>query len=287
VSRPVKYVEEDLRYVLNKLGHDSIEFHDDDLLQHEEFDDLLELLEGLGIPWTCNARAEYVDDDLALRLGEAGCRKVFLGLESLNQESLDYYHKKTTVEMNERAVLAFDRAGIGVISGFIFGAPHDTLASSLVDLDRLLDLPVYFLSASILTPDIGTLEYQRAKRAMPELRLLSDLGSDANLRPRPEVFGAAPPFGMPTVCRELSKPQLNEIYDLACCSFFLRESAKERILSLTLPSRQGEMVSWIRWMHERARALQAEAEMELVRERISTVLAEFPAEGSIGALRTG
>ena len=267
VSRPVDLVSADLDYILDEFGHDSIQFHDDDILQHTEFDRLMDLLASKGATWSCNARSEFITRERAEQMFAAGCRRIFLGLESLDQQSLDYYHKATTVEMNQEAVRLLDAVGIGVVAGYIIGAPHDTLDSALADLDRLMDLPIYFLSAAILTPDIGTVEYLRARKEIPALRLLGDDGGKFNLKPRPDLFGTAPPYGFPTVSRALSKDDLNEVYELANCAFFLRAPTLERILRLTSPDHTAEIRAWYAWMEERAAKLSASARLEPVRAR--------------------
>ena len=133
------------------------------------------------------------------------------GAESFDQRTLDYYHKATTVEMNQRAVVAFDAAGIAVVCGYIIGAPHDTVESILADLERALTLPIYFLAAAILTPDIGTTEFRRAVRRMIHLRVLVDEAGGLSVRPRPDLFGTQAPYGMPTVSEAVSKTELDEL----------------------------------------------------------------------------
>lgn len=271
VSRPVHLIAQDLAEVVNR-GHDAIQFHDDDLLQHEELEALLDLLRSLGIQWTCNARSEVITDDLALRMAASGCRKVFLGIESLDQRTLDYYRKGTTVQMNQRAVRALDAAGIGVVCGYIIGAPHDTVASLLDDLDRVLALPVYFLAVAILTPDIGTVEFHRAKRRFPILGQLGDGASNQNIRPRPDLFGSSAPFGLPTVCETVTKDELNELYALFNAEFFARTSSMERIVHHTPPARLEEARAWCALHLTRARELAATATIPAVRERARALL---------------
>ncbi|WP_116209693.1 B12-binding domain-containing radical SAM protein [Streptomyces olivoreticuli] len=273
VSRPVSLVSADLDYVIDELGHDSIEFHDDDLLQHDELDDLLDCLGARGVPWSCNARAEFMDSEIAGKLYRAGCRKVFLGIESLNQRTLDYYRKGTTVEMNQNAVRALDTVGIGVVCGFIIGAPHDTVDSIVSDIDRVLELPIVFLSSAILTPDIGTAEFSRAKKRIPLLNSLGDEGTRMNIRPRPDLFGTETPYGLPTVCEAVSKKQLNELYALANCSFFLKASSVARIARLTPADRMEEAEAWCSVQLERARELAESAELDVVRARAAELLA--------------
>jgi radical SAM superfamily enzyme YgiQ (UPF0313 family) len=272
VSRPLDFIKADLKYIVDEYGHDSIEFQDDDLFQHEEFDQLIELLAEKRVAWTCNARSEFMTAARAQQMFAAGCRRVFLGVESLDQKSLDYYRKMTTVELNQRAVKALDTAGIGVVCGFIIGAPHDTLESIMADLDRILALPIFFLSATILTPDIGTVEYLRAKKTIPALHLLGDNGSDINVKPRPEVFGAGLPYGLPTVCNSLSKDELNELHTLACCEFFLREPTFGRINCQVPRERMDEVRAWYEWTYNRAEKLVRSAALAPVRERATALL---------------
>lgn len=266
VSRPVDLVEGDINYLLG-FGNDSIQFHDDDLLQHEQLDELLEMLTDYDIVWTCNARSEVMNADLAARMFRAGCRKVFLGLESLDQKSLDYYNKATTVDMNINAVKVLDAAGIGVVCGYIIGAPHDTVKSILEDLDRVLQLPIFFLAAAILTPDIGTTEYKRALRRIPLLQELGDGGTKMNIRPRPDIFGTSAPYGLPTVSETVTKDQLNELYALVNCEFILRPELIERINHYVYATRREEALSWCALQRNKIRELASSAILTEVRQR--------------------
>ncbi|KTR90447.1 B12-binding domain-containing radical SAM protein [Pantoea dispersa] len=278
VSRPVELIEGDIRHLIS-YGNDSIQFHDDDLLQHEQLDELLEMLARYDMVWTCNARSEVMNADLAARMYRAGCRKVFLGLESLDQRSLDYYNKATTVEMNINAVNVLDAAGIGVVCGYIIGAPHDTVTSILEDLDRVLQLPIFFLATAILTPDIGTTEYKRALRRIPLLQELGDGGTKLNIRPRPDLFGTSAPYGLPTVSDAVTKDQLNELYALVNCEFILRPELIERVNHYVYPSRREEALSWCALQRNRIRELASTATLPEVRTRAQKLSAYVESQG--------
>jgi anaerobic magnesium-protoporphyrin IX monomethyl ester cyclase len=272
VSRPVELIAGDLDYMIDRLGHDAIHFHDDDLLQHEEFDALMGLLRAREVQWSCNARSEFMNANLAALLYRSGCRKVFLGAESFDQRSLDYYRKATTVEMNQNAIVALDAAGIGVVAGYIIGAPHDTVDSILADLKRALNLPIYFLAAAILTPDIGTVEFRRAVKRSPSIRALADGANGHSARPRPDLFGSQAPYGMPTVSDTVSKAELNELYKLVNCAFFLRVETLDRIRRYTASSRLHEAIEWCALHRELARELSATAKLRQVREHAEALL---------------
>ncbi|MCF1450500.1 radical SAM protein [Agrobacterium vitis] len=271
VSRPVDKIAGDMDYIINDLGHDALQFHDDDILQHEDFDELLHLLQSKSIQWSCNARSEFITPELASRLYAAGCRRVFLGAESFDQRSLDYYRKETTVDMNRQAVRALDAAGIGVVCGYIIGAPHDTVDSLLRDFDEVLSLPIYFLAAAILTPDIGTVEFGRAAQRFPELKALGD-EPRLNVRPRPDLYGSKAPYGLPTVAEAISKDDLNDLYGMINCAFFLRWDAWARIERYTPPHLVNEALAWRTFHESRALELVQQARLSVVRDRMQALL---------------
>jgi hypothetical protein len=221
VARPPDLVARDIDYLVQTLGHDSLEFHDDDLMQHPELGTLLDVLGTSGVPWFCYSRVERIDQTIARRLAAAGCRRVFLGIETMRQANLDYFNKQTTVAQNRAAVEYLAAAGIGVVAGFIIGSPADTVESILYDLDEFLALPLFAINCSILSPDPGTAEFRRARRRA-ELR--PALGGHRGMRlvPDPERYGLAAPMGLPTVCQSLSKPTLNLLQTLIDTRFYMR-----------------------------------------------------------------
>lgn len=226
VARPVDLIAADLDFLVRKLGHDSLEFHDDDLLQHPEFDQILDVLAALRVPWFCYGRVSTITPDVGARMGAAGCARVFLGVEAMDQQTLDYFNKQTTVEQNRVAVHALDSAGVGVVAGFILGAPHHTVEGLLADLDRFLELPLLFLNVTVLSPDPGTIEFRRARRRSQDLPAVSPYG--LRLLPDPDRFGEQAPYGLPTVCAAVPKDVLNELADYAEIRFCLRPEQDAR-----------------------------------------------------------
>ncbi len=223
VARPAFLVAEDIDYLVRILGHDSIEFHDDDLLQHPQLDGVLGVMAASGVPWFCYARVETIDAAVAQRMAAAGCRRMFLGLESMQQRTLDYYNKQTTVSQNRTAVENLAAAGVGVIAGFIIGNPHDTVDSILDDLESFLSLPLLAINCSILSPDPGTAEFRRARRR-EELRIPLGGERGARLVPDPERYGIEAPIGLPTVCRDVPKRLLNQLQTIIDGCFYARAS---------------------------------------------------------------
>ena len=225
VARPLSKVKEDLEYLVKDLGHDSIEFHDDDLLQHPDLDGILEILENLNVSWFCYARADEVSGELAHKMAGAGCKRIFLGIESMHQVTLDYYNKGTTTEENQHAAEQLHAAGIGVVAGFMIGAPHDNIESILSDLDRYLELPLFAINCSILSPDPGTVEFYRAQKKGGDFTNVGvGKGKNLQFRPNPELDGIDAPMGIPAVCNHLTKGDLSDLIKLIDAEFYLREN---------------------------------------------------------------
>jgi radical SAM superfamily enzyme YgiQ (UPF0313 family) len=86
------------------------------------------LSEGVKMPrWFAQVRVETAQDRELLRLMKrANCRMVFVGLESVNEETLKLYHKHSTLEKNRQAIAAFREAGIRVHGMFVLGSDADT-----------------------------------------------------------------------------------------------------------------------------------------------------------------
>jgi radical SAM superfamily enzyme YgiQ (UPF0313 family) len=86
------------------------------------------LAEGVKMPrWFAQVRVETAQDPELLKLMKrANCVMVFIGLESVNEETLKLFHKHSTLEKNRRAIAAFEEAGIRVHGMFVLGSDADT-----------------------------------------------------------------------------------------------------------------------------------------------------------------
>ncbi|MGH8542327.1 MAG: B12-binding domain-containing radical SAM protein [Gammaproteobacteria bacterium] len=231
VARSLDLIRKDLDIIINQLGYDALEFHDDDLMQHPELNGLMDTLAQFKVPWFCYARVDLITDDVAQVLAAAGCRRVFLGIESMQQEKLDYFNKGTTTNGNRTAVEALAAAGVGAIAGFIIGAPDDTVSSVLHDVDAFLAMPLFGLQVSVLSPDPGTVEHYRARKMGEETAVAFGRRPMQKLTPDIERWGADPPVGLPSMCRDVAKAELNRLRRLAFCEFYFREHVWDQLMA--------------------------------------------------------
>lgn len=83
--------------------------------------------EGIDLDWFCDSRVDRCSYDMLREMTRAGCKLLYLGVESANQRILDYYRKGTTPQQSMEAARKARKAGIDIIVGsFIVGAPHES-----------------------------------------------------------------------------------------------------------------------------------------------------------------
>jgi len=80
----------------------------------------------LGLTWGALCRADNIATDLLRLMKKAGCKRLFIGIESGSQRILDYYNKGYRVEAIAPQVRKVRRAGIEAVGFFILGAPLET-----------------------------------------------------------------------------------------------------------------------------------------------------------------
>jgi anaerobic magnesium-protoporphyrin IX monomethyl ester cyclase len=166
-GRSTSNILDELREIHRK-GYTHIAFMDDSFLSnkkqaHEIFDTLIREQLNMKIYITAS-RCDSADSDLYQKMKRAGVIRIQFGLESGNQEVLDFYNKKTTVEKIREAVILSQKSGFITCGTFILGAPFETheqfdttikFAKS-IPLDAVSFLPLrYMVGADIWTDAVN------------------------------------------------------------------------------------------------------------------------------------
>jgi radical SAM superfamily enzyme YgiQ (UPF0313 family) len=104
-------------------------FVDDNLVANRAY--ALELftgMKGMGFKWLSHAPIDFGRDPELLRAaGDSGCVGMFVGFESLNQETLAAMGKMTNLATSYREdAKAFRDNGIGILGSFVLGCDGDT-----------------------------------------------------------------------------------------------------------------------------------------------------------------
>jgi anaerobic magnesium-protoporphyrin IX monomethyl ester cyclase len=111
-------------------GYNSIAFVDDNFLADKKraeqiMDHIIQQRYDLSL-WVLDTRVDSADRKLYQKMRDAGVEIISFGIESGNQDILDFYNKKITIEQIRKAVQLSKEMGFIVDGNFILGAPTET-----------------------------------------------------------------------------------------------------------------------------------------------------------------
>ncbi|MFH0892343.1 MAG: radical SAM protein [Candidatus Falkowbacteria bacterium] len=143
----------------DKLGISNFSFHDDTFTLNkkyvEEFCGLVSALD-FKISWHCDTRGDTLDYPLLKKMKKAGCRHIYLGLESGSPKIQKMIKKNLSTDKVKNAVNAARRAGVETTLYFMAGFPEETEEDILLSLKAMQEINPDHTIWSILTPYPGT-----------------------------------------------------------------------------------------------------------------------------------
>jgi anaerobic magnesium-protoporphyrin IX monomethyl ester cyclase len=149
------------------LGYDRISFADDVFtMKRSRVIEICEEIQrrSLHFKWECLGRVDALDYSTAVAMKEAGCMRIFFGIESGDERILDLMRKQITTDQARRAVEAAHLAGLQVGAFFILFYPGDTDETVLNTLHFATSLPLDYLGLSMPYPLPGTALYDRVRQ---------------------------------------------------------------------------------------------------------------------------
>lgn len=93
--------------------------------------------ERLDIKWSCFSRIDTVDEKTVDRMAEAGCNRIYFGIESGSSRMQELLNKRLKLHMAVPIVRRACKNGIEVTSGFMAGFPQEKL-EDIADTMRLM-----------------------------------------------------------------------------------------------------------------------------------------------------
>lgn len=147
---------------IRRLGYDSLWIADDTFtLSLPHLEQFCQRMAGRKINWSCLSRSTDINVETARLMKEAGCQRVYLGLETGSQATLQLMNKKATLEEGIEAVHQFHKAGIEVAAFFIVGYPGETFTSIEETFKLALALPLDSISFNVPYPLPGSKLFER------------------------------------------------------------------------------------------------------------------------------
>jgi radical SAM superfamily enzyme YgiQ (UPF0313 family) len=168
--RSPECIVQTLRENYLERGVDFYFFTDDDFARNPAWegilDALIELHEKEGIPVEFMIQvdvASYRIPGFVEKAARAGCSNVFIGMESINPESIkDAGKAQNKVEDYRNLIDAWHRVRVSTHVGYIIGFPHDSEESVASDVERLMtEVRPHRASFFMLTPLPGSRDHKR------------------------------------------------------------------------------------------------------------------------------
>lgn len=165
----------------------------------------------LKIVWSANTRADLMDEELAKKMYQAGCRLVSIGVESGSQEILEKIGKKLTLDEVRKTVSTFKKNKMKVYNYFVIGLPWENEEHIKATIDFAIELDSDFASFYTATALPGSRFYDYINQ--------NNLGS----LDEAETYKSA--YYYPNVpTHYLSKDRIAEFHKEAMKRFYLRPS---------------------------------------------------------------
>lgn len=203
---------------IHALGIREVEIYDDTFTWSRKR--LREICEGLieadlQIEWAVRDRvsSSALGDGLLALMYKAGCRRIHFGIESGSEAVIKLMKKRITTKQATEAVRLAKRAGLTVLTYFMFGNDGETVEDMNLTIDFAIALDADYAQFSITIPYAGTELYLKA---LEDGTISRDYWLDYAKNPTPD-------FTPPEIIeREATLETLLKIRDKAVRHFYFR-----------------------------------------------------------------
>ena len=157
--RSVDNVIDEIKFIIDNYGTRQFTFKDDSFTVNREralefCDELIK--EKLDINWDCNTRVNLLDEQSLIKMKQAGCNGIKVGIETGNERVLKLINKRTTLSQAREAARLFRKVGIHWTGYFMMGLPSETKEEIYQTLEFMKELKPDFASLSTYEPFPGT-----------------------------------------------------------------------------------------------------------------------------------
>ena len=160
VNRRIEDVISDIKVLKRK----HIMFIDDNFIGNPKWTkEFLERIKPMKIKWNAAVSANVVDIPGMLDLmKESGCQGLFIGFESLNEDSIKMARKgQNNIAKYEWIISEIHKRGIMINASFVFGLDDDDETTFHRTLEWIVKNKIETVTSHILTPYPGTAQHQR------------------------------------------------------------------------------------------------------------------------------
>ncbi|HLD05566.1 MAG TPA: radical SAM protein [Candidatus Nanoarchaeia archaeon] len=110
----------------------------------------------LDLSWTVFTRVDVVNDELLIKMKQAGCHTLMFGIESANEEMLIAYKKNTRIQQMTDAIQLAKKHSFRVVGTFVLGLPGESRESVENTIKFSTRIGLNYASFNIATPRFGS-----------------------------------------------------------------------------------------------------------------------------------
>jgi len=161
-NRPIKDVIEEIK----RLNTKHVLFVDDNFIGNISWArEFIQAIKPMGLIWGAAVSTNIGRHlDLLDEMQSSGCQSLFIGFETINQDSLNGMGKyQNNVEKFENLIQGIHQRGIMINASIVFGFDSDYPSVFKDTIDWLTANKIETMTAHILTPYPGTVLYERLK----------------------------------------------------------------------------------------------------------------------------
>ncbi|MFH1593030.1 MAG: radical SAM protein [Candidatus Woesearchaeota archaeon] len=164
--RNPKLVVDEIEEIVTKYKPHHIRFNEDIFLLDKKR--VIEICNeivrrNLKLNWSCDGRADCIDEEIIISIKRAGCTSVSMGAETGSQRILDYLNKKITVEQTKRATKIIKKHNLKVHHYIIIGTPIETLEDIEKTKQLIKETRPTSISVTLFSPFAGTKSWELLK----------------------------------------------------------------------------------------------------------------------------
>lgn len=118
----------------------------------------------LKLRWAFRTRVDLVTEKMLEEAQQAGCRRIYYGIESADEEILKNINKNVTIELVKKITSLTKEKGIETFGYFMFGNPGDNKDTIRKTVRLMLELPLDYVQISPVFAPPNTALYEMLKR---------------------------------------------------------------------------------------------------------------------------
>lgn len=177
-SRSVKITLDEIQYLVETMKPESIYFGDEIFTINKKR--AMEICDGLierglhkKMTWWCQTHVNTLDDELAARMKESGCRLVGLGIETGDDNIFKQMGKGINTKKVKQTIELLKRHKLGYDTMFILGQPNETKESAMKTINFAVELNPDTPIFGLMVPYPGTAVGKMALEGKGGYRLIS------------------------------------------------------------------------------------------------------------------